>query len=194
MPLTKNLLALIAALSILTACSDATTAKQRPEAKIAEDFSLTGLSGETVRLSSSVQQSPQLVLFWATWCPYCRALMPHLQSIVMEQDGRIDVLAVNIREDGDPAAYLEENGFDFTLLLEGDDVGEKYGVKGTPSLYLVDSNMQILFDLNQVPRLALESDGEKMSHRRVAQRLAPYSASTVGQKTGFGQSPESSSY
>jgi thiol-disulfide isomerase/thioredoxin len=164
---------------MLAACDNTTTAGQRSDAKLAKDFSLAGLSGEPVRLSRSVQQSPQLVLFWATWCPYCRALMPHLQSIVMEHEGRIGVLAVNIREDGDPAAYLEENGFDFTLLLEGDEVGEKYGVKGTPSLYLVDSDMRVFFDLNQVPRLALESDGEKMSHRRMAQQLAPYWAAEL---------------
>ena len=179
MPLTKHLLVLIAGLFVLAACGDSTTAEQRPDATIAEDFSLTGPAGEAVRLSRSVQRSPQLVLFWATWCPYCRALMPHLQSIVIEHEGRIGVLAVNIREDGDPAAYLEENGFDFTLLLEGDEVGEQYGVKGTPSLYLVDSDMRILFDLNQVPRFALESDGKKMSRRRVAQQLAPYWAAEL---------------
>ena len=47
---------------------------------------------------------PTIILFWATWCPYCKALMPHLQSILDEYPGQLQVLALSIRDDGDPAA------------------------------------------------------------------------------------------
>ncbi len=32
----------------------------------------------------SMQAGVDIYLFWASWCPYCKALMPHLQSIQVE--------------------------------------------------------------------------------------------------------------
>jgi hypothetical protein len=33
------------------------------------------------------------VLFWATWCPYCKALMPHVQSNLDEYGKQVRVVA-----------------------------------------------------------------------------------------------------
>ena len=62
-------------------------------------------------------ERPTIVLFWATWCPYCRALMPHLQSILDEYGEQVEVIALNIREDEDPVEYLDRFGFQFRLTL-----------------------------------------------------------------------------
>lgn len=145
----------------------------------APDWSLADADGRIVKLSEKIREAPQLVLFWATWCPYCRALMPHIQSVVMEYNGNIGVLAVNIMEDGEPATYLEKAGLDFTLLPEGEKVAELFGIQGTPGLLLVDTDGNIRFDLNKVPELAVGEDGEKLSHRLRSQRLAPYWAAEL---------------
>lgn len=149
------------------------------EYELAADWSLADADGRIVTLSDEILQGPRLVLFWATWCPYCRALMPHIQSIVMEYGGAIAVLAVNIREDGDPAAYLAKSGFDFRLLPEGEKVAELYDVKSTPGLFLVDTNGNIRFDATRLPALPLSQDGEKLPHRIAAQRRAPYWAAEL---------------
>src|SRR5664279_1500447 len=41
-----------------------------------------GADGKTIRFDPQHLQRPTLLLFWATWCPYCEALMPHLQNVV----------------------------------------------------------------------------------------------------------------
>ena len=40
----------------------------------------------------TVLQGPTIVLFWASWCPFCKALMPHLQSIIDEYNYEVRVV------------------------------------------------------------------------------------------------------
>jgi len=101
---------------------------------VAPDWTLVAADGQTVNLNEEVQKQTTLLLFWATWCPYCKALMPHLQSMVLEYGDKVKVLAINIMEDGDPLEFIESAGYDFTLLLNGDDVADSYNVSGTPGV------------------------------------------------------------
>ncbi len=39
-----------------------------------------------------------LVDFWAEWCPHCLALMPQIDAISKEFDGKAKVLKVNVSE------------------------------------------------------------------------------------------------
>ena len=72
---------------------------------------LADSDGQNLRYPDDLD-GPAIVLFWASWCPYCKALMPHLQSIVDEYDGEIEILALNFRDDDDPREYISERGFD----------------------------------------------------------------------------------
>jgi len=103
-------------------------------------------TGKTIRFDPDHLKRPALVLFWATWCPYCKALMPHLQS-VLDAAGKehLDVYAIDIKDDGDPVAELRERGLHFTLVTDGDDIALQYGVKGTPTLLLVDAKGAVTY-------------------------------------------------
>jgi thiol-disulfide isomerase/thioredoxin len=106
-----------------------------------------GADGATIRFDPQHRQRPALLLFWATWCPYCKALMPYLQK-VYDAAGRdhLDVYAIDIKdEDGDPVAELKERGQTFTLVRDGDAIADLYGVKGTPGLFLVDRSGAIVY-------------------------------------------------
>ncbi len=115
-----------------------------------------------------------IILFWASWCPYCKQLMPHLQSILDQYpDHSIRVLAPTIKEDGDPAAYLEERGYEFDLILEGDPIAARYMIVTTPGVILVNGEGDILFDLRTV-RPQQPAVDDSSPHWRKAARLAPY--------------------
>ncbi|HEX6832467.1 MAG TPA: TlpA disulfide reductase family protein [Rudaea sp.] len=105
-----------------------------------------GTDGKAVHFDPQHLKRPALLLFWATWCPYCEALMPYLQK-VSDAAGkdRLDVYAIDIKEDGDPVAALREHHFTFTLVRDGDPIADLYGVKGTPGLFLVDANGAIVY-------------------------------------------------
>ena len=112
----------------------------------APSWTLPGIDGGTVMFPADAAGRPAVFLFWATWCPYCRALMPYLQGIREDYaaDG-VRVFAINFKEDGDPVAHLRELGFDFLVALEGDPVAGRYGVKYAPGLFVVDGAGQVIY-------------------------------------------------
>lgn len=110
-------------------------------------WSLADPGGGMVEFPADARGHPAVVLFWATWCPFCKALMPHLQEIRERYaDSGVQVFAVNIREDGDPVAFVSESGYDFVVALDGDAVAERYGVRGTPGLFVVGRDGRIVMN------------------------------------------------
>ena len=89
-----------------------------------------------------LEGKPAVMVFWATWCPYCKAFMPYLEPILDDySDQGVQVIAINTREDeaeGDPAAYLEDLGFSLLGILEGDEIAADYDVHFIPGLMVVD--------------------------------------------------------
>jgi thiol-disulfide isomerase/thioredoxin len=103
----------------------------------------TDLNGQTLVFPDAESGRLTVLVFWATWCPYCEAFMPHLAGIERDYMARgARVLAVNAKEneDGDPRAYLQRKGYAFTTVLDGDAIAEDYGVKYIPGLLIVDES------------------------------------------------------
>lgn len=149
------------------------------EGVIAPDFTLATPDGREIRLADEVSEHTTVLLFWATWCPYCKALMPHLQSLRMKYGDDVQILAINFREDGDPVGYLEEVGYDFVLLSDGDRVAEQYGVYATPGVFVVDGEQKVRFNLYEVPRIEIPENDARPSHSRRAAYVAPHWAMAI---------------
>lgn len=145
-------------------------------AQATEAFKLRTATGASVEFSGKSQAPATVLFFWATWCPYCKALMPHLQSVLDQYGSQLQFYAINIMEDGDPVKFLEDAGYDWTLLVNGDDVARAYGVQGTPGLFVVDRRGATAFDLSRVQESA--ADKRRLagvdSRPMVANRLAPF--------------------
>jgi thiol-disulfide isomerase/thioredoxin len=172
--ISKMLLAIAASLA-LASCKPETTETTMDWQTPA--FKLEDSAGQVLDYPADLT-APTIVLFWATWCPYCKALMPHLQSIVDEYDGKVDVLALNFREDEDPAEYISNRGFDFRLFPESDPVAQLWGIKTTPGLFLVDQTGRAVFSNFSLPEKARPANpalaAEDMKHYQKAARKAPY--------------------
>src|SRR5215471_12284629 len=96
-----------------------------------------GADGREIRFDPQHLQRPALLLFWATWCPYCKALMPYVQKVYdAAGPAKLDVYAIDIKD---------EDGNTFTLVRDGDAIADLYGVKGTPGLFLVDRDGTIAY-------------------------------------------------
>lgn len=168
-----------ALLWIVLAAPAALAAEPRRDFEPAPPVRLADSLGQEVDLPRA-HEGVDVYLFWATWCPYCKALMPHLESLRLEFEGRVTVFALNFREDGDPMAFLEDNGLGFVLLPEADAVATAYGMRSTPGLVLVDGRGRIRFNLYDIV-FEDPPDFEQLGHRVRAAHRAPFWAARIRQ-------------
>ncbi|MBW3110832.1 redoxin domain-containing protein [Bacillus sp. MCCB 382] len=126
---------------------DLTNAKQGlTKGDRAPDFELTTLNGESIKLSD--YQGKKVILnFWATWCPPCKAEMPHMQKYYEKNADKenVEILAVNLtsQDDGKKAVQQFVDGYELTfpiLMDEKGDIGDEYRAFTIPTTYMIDTN------------------------------------------------------
>lgn len=109
---------------------------------LAPAWQALNLEGETVSFPEVSEGRPTVFIFWATWCPYCKAFMPYLKKIHEDYGPeRILIVAVNAKDkDGDKDAYVDALGFPVVAIREGDAIAADYGIRFIPGLMVVDGN------------------------------------------------------
>ena len=166
--------------TVLASLLLATNAAHSEDTRQAPDWTRSTAAGDSVTLSSLAAEKPVVLLFWATWCPYCKAVMPHIQSIKLEYGDDVHVLALHFRDDkGDPVAFIENRGYDFTLVPDSTELAKQYGVWGTPAVMIVDADRTIRFDLYELPPYDLPGDDGSAGHAKKAAYKAPYWAAEI---------------
>ena len=129
-------------LTILTLTAPPLAAQRVRVGQPAPDFSLTTLSGESVRLAD-LRGHPVVVNFWASWCPPCLTELPALVSAWNAQrSAGLQVLAVN-GDDERPAVirdFTTRMALPFPVLLDARArVNDRYHVTGLPTTVFIDS-------------------------------------------------------
>jgi peroxiredoxin len=120
---------------------------------MAPDFTAIDPAGHPVKLADF--KGKLLVLdFWATWCPDCRASMPHLESIHQSYAGQNVVVYGSCTSDTRAAyeKYVAANKDKYTFLTAHDPIGRDpkeasrllYGVKAIPTQFLIGPDGRIL--------------------------------------------------
>lgn len=175
----KKILSFIIVFLTIFACSKTVTQNEKENLPLetytlSPSWSMTDTAGVTHNFPESAKGKTTILFFWATWCPYCKRLMPHLQSAQYQyaEDLDLEILSFSIHEDGNPDEYLKENAYSFTLFNEAEEVAKLYDIKGTPGVLVIDENGKIRFDLRDVPSIKMKPIGKK--HWQKAIQTAPY--------------------
>jgi len=118
-------------------------------ANIAPEFNLNTLDDVNVSLSDYVGD-PILIVFFASWCPYCQSEAPIVQSVFEKYQSKgFKVLAVNVTENdnvADVELFAQNYGWEFPVLLDNDGkVGDLYHQSGVPMNVFIDRQGVIKF-------------------------------------------------
>ena len=140
--ITIGLLALIAAILLLSNNSPTQILSPAQIGKPLGDFSLKDIGGRSVQLSDYAGKVV-LINAWATWCPPCKAEMPDLNAYYQTYaDTGFVILAINAGDTPSQAAdFATQAGLSFPILLDPDvQVLDSLGVRSYPTSILVGAD------------------------------------------------------
>ncbi len=109
------------------------------------------VKGEPVNLAEGKGKRAYLVEFWATWCPQCEKVIPHLSEIQANYgDSGLSVVAVSMEEKEVVEDFVTSKGvaIGYTVALDKDQQTvmaymTKFGLNGIPASFLVDKQGKI---------------------------------------------------
>lgn len=119
--------------------------------KLAPDFLLKDLSGNTVLLSSYRNKQPVLLVFWTTWCPYCLISIKKIKDLSAElKQSGIEALLINLDEPIQRvAAFVKKYNVENKVLIDKlAYVGYSYDVRGIPTFVLIGKRGDVLYNGN----------------------------------------------
>ncbi len=122
----------------------------------APDFTVGDIAGNSVSMSSVLQGSKGvLIFFWSIFCEPCKAELPIIQELFETYNSQgIEFMGVSL--DGSPmkdaiSGFISQEKYSFKVLIdelnpdESFKVSDPYGVAGTPTLYIIDSDGKVRF-------------------------------------------------
>ncbi len=85
---------------------------------------------------------PQVIYFWTTWCPVCKAQRGAIESVA--EDYPVIALALG-ETDAQIRDYLDGGTTALRMAADSDGrIARRYGVQGVPAIFIVDGEGNIV--------------------------------------------------
>ena len=122
--------------------------------KLAPDFTLYDIYQDAYTISNYRDKQAVLLLFWTTWCPFCRKELKVLNGMYsgLAADG-VEVLSINVGETPSTVQnFVQDYNLVYRVLLDRDNrVAGLYGLIGVPTYILINKQGEVVFKDNYLP-------------------------------------------
>lgn len=116
---------------------------------VAPDFSSRTMEGRKIRLKD-VKADTTLLVFWASWCPHCKAELPKLKKYYNSANtSHLQIIGISVDTDKKSVERaIKEEGYTWPNIakLKGWDgpIAKLYGVNATPTFVLLDKDKKVI--------------------------------------------------
>jgi peroxiredoxin len=120
----------------------------------AADFTLPDLDGRPVTLGPFLGKTPVLLVFWATWCPECKAAIPEINALATGPFAEtLQIFGLDFRESREKVAQaVKSRGIRYPVLLdERGQAARAYGIVGIPTYVLIDRRGNVAYRGHVLP-------------------------------------------
>ncbi len=124
------------------------TPDEEPDPQPAPEFTLSNLEGDDMTIPEDVEGT-LMIKFWHSRCRFCVEELEDIQEVYqeIEDDPSKHIYTINVQEGEDHvASFMEEQGYDFPVLLDEEGVVmKKYVVNAFPMTYIIDRDNNLTF-------------------------------------------------
>ena len=126
-----------------------------PSALVGKPLELAGETHDGNEFDwKSYREKVVVVDFWATWCGPCRKEMPNVKALYEKMNAKgFEVVGVALDDDTEAVVeYVEQEEIPWQNIVgqKAKELAQKYGVKGIPTMMLVDRKGNVLAVANRV--------------------------------------------
>ncbi|MBB5033706.1 TlpA disulfide reductase family protein [Prosthecobacter vanneervenii] len=104
---------------------------------------------------------PLIVEFWATWCPPCRASIPHLNEVYKKYQSKgLEIIGVTNEDRPTVSKFLKEVPINYHVAFDtSGKFGKPFGIKGIPHAMILDKEGKVVWEGHpmSLPESQLES-------------------------------------
>jgi len=131
----------IASLTFYTSCN-----KANPNTKAAYNFELVTLEGQKITLDD-FKGKVLLLDFWDTWCPPCKAEIPHFVELYSKYNAEgFEILGVAFGREGQQVVnnFIQDYNINYINALANREIVNGYGgITSIPTTFLIDKKGNI---------------------------------------------------
>lgn len=112
----------------------------------AEPQIFQSLKGTNIHVDFEQPKKATVLIFWASWCPYCMAEVPNLKRL-NQTHPNIHWLGVNVNKNPDDGLTTEiERAMPYESIQDPKlVVTDLFGIRGTPGFIIIDVQGKVLF-------------------------------------------------
>lgn len=179
----KILLTAILSLLVFTGCNDDKSIDESKKTEtaaptqISEGIVLQDTTGKKIKVTSiengfifeGYENKVVLVNFFATWCPPCKAEIPHLNNLQEKYKKDLKIISILLEENKsneDVISFMNSNDIEFTITNSKDNyklAKEVGGVKSIPLMLIYDrTGKYSQHYIGAVPEEMIEADIKKV--------------------------------
>ena len=109
---------------------------------------LPKLSVQWLDKKPETEGKPMIVEFWATWCPPCRASIPHLNEIYAKyKDKGLQIIGITDEDRAKIKKFEKEVPIEYAVGLDANGKYAKpFGIQGIPHAVLVDKTGKVVWE------------------------------------------------